>query len=99
MSKQLNPIQNINQRNGQVKLSQAQLSQTTLAGNAECKVLYHKAKDMVELEVGGTSLRFEACNFFMMNEMMRKAAAKHIMQTELRVLERNDEDFSLRPSH
>lgn len=73
MSKQLNPIPA-----GQVKLSQTQL-----AGNAECKVLYNKAKDMVELEVGGTSLRFEACNFFKMNEMMRKAAAKLIMQTEL----------------
>jgi hypothetical protein len=77
MSKQLN--QPNMQSNVQVKLSQARL-----AGNAECKVLYNKAKDMVELEVGGTSLRFKACNFFMMNEMMRKAAAKLVMQTELR---------------
>lgn len=38
---------------------------------------------MIELEVGGTSLRFEARNFFMMNEMLRKAAAKLVMQTEL----------------
>lgn len=59
------------------------ISQAKLAGNEECKVLYNKAKDIVELEVGGTSLRFEACNFFMMNEMMRKAAAKLVMQTEL----------------
>ncbi len=76
MSKQLNQpaLGNV-----QVKLSQAKLT-----GNAECKVLYNKAKDMVELEIGGTSLRFKACNFFMMNEMMRKAAAKLVMQTELR---------------
>ena len=59
------------------------ISQAKLAGDEECKVLYNKAKDMVELEIGGTSLRFEACNFFMMNEMMRKAAAKLVMQTEL----------------
>lgn len=59
------------------------ISQAKLAGNQECKVLYNKAKDMVELEVGGTSLRFEARNFFMMNEMLRKAAAKLVMQTEL----------------
>lgn len=67
----------------QVKFDQIELSTARLDGNAECKVLYYKAKDMVELEVGGTSLRFEACNFFMMNEMMRKAAAKLVMQTEL----------------
>ena len=59
------------------------MSHTTLAGNQECKVLYHQAKDIVELEVGGTSLRFAASSFFMMNEMMRKAAAKLVMQTEL----------------
>ena len=33
--------------------------------------------------MGGTSLRYAASNFFMMNEMMRKAAAKLEMQTEL----------------
>ena len=60
------------------------ISQAKLAGTEECKVLYNKAKDIVELEVGGTSLRFDACNFFMMNEMMRKAAAKLVMQTEFR---------------
>jgi hypothetical protein len=59
------------------------ISQAKLAGNQECKVLYNKAKDMIELEVGGTSLRLEARNFFMMNEMLRKAAAKLVMQTEL----------------
>lgn len=59
------------------------MSKAKLADNAECKVLYNKAKDVVELEVGGTSLRLQASNFFMMSEMMRKAAAKIVMQTEL----------------
>lgn len=59
------------------------ISQARLAGNEECKVLYNKAKDIVELEIGGVSLRFEARNFFMMNEMLRKAAARLVMETEL----------------
>lgn len=59
------------------------ISQAKLAGNEECKVFYNKTKDMVELEVGGTSLRFAVSNFFMMHEMMRKAAAKLVMKTEL----------------
>ena len=40
------------------------ISQAKLAGNEECKVLYNKSKDMVELELGGTSLRYAASNFF-----------------------------------
>jgi hypothetical protein len=59
------------------------ISQAKLVSNEQCKVLYNKDQDVVELEIGGTSLRFKACNFFMMNEMMRKAAAKLVMQTEL----------------
>lgn len=59
------------------------ISQAVLAENEECKVLYNKAKDVVELEIGGTSLRFEARNFFMMNEMLRKAVARLVVQTEL----------------
>jgi hypothetical protein len=59
------------------------IGQAKLAGNEECKVLYYKAKDIVELEIGGVSLRFEARNFFMVNEMLRKAAAKLVMETEL----------------
>jgi hypothetical protein len=60
------------------------VQQAVLAGNAECKVLYNSAKDIVELEVGGTSLRIAATSFMMINEMMRKAAAKLVMQTELK---------------
>lgn len=59
------------------------ISRAKLVGNEQCKVIYNKAKDMIELEIGGTSLRFEAQNFFMMNEMLRKAAAKLVMQTKL----------------
>lgn len=60
------------------------VSKTKLIGNQECKVLYHEDKDIVELEVGGTTLKLAAVNFFMMNEMMRKAAAKLVMQTQLK---------------
>ncbi|MDO9051383.1 MAG: hypothetical protein Q8J59_01705 [Methylotenera sp.] len=59
------------------------ISQAKLTGDEDCKVLYNKAKDIVELEIGGTSLRLEVRNFFMMNEMMRKAVARLVMQTEL----------------
>jgi hypothetical protein len=59
------------------------ISQAKLVGNEECKVLYNKAKDMIEIEIGGTSLRLDARNFFMMSEMLRKAAAKLVMQTKL----------------
>jgi len=59
------------------------ISQAQLGENAQCKVFYNKAKDMVEIELGGTSLRFEAHSFIMVNEMMRKAAAKLVMQTQL----------------
>lgn len=60
------------------------ISQAKLVGDEECKVLYNKAKDIIELEIGGTSLRLNARNFFMMSEMLRKAAAKLVMQTELK---------------
>jgi len=59
------------------------ISQAKLTDNEDCKVLYNKAKDIVELEIGDTSLRLEVRNFFMMNEMMRKAVARLVMQTEL----------------
>jgi hypothetical protein len=63
---------------------QSVVGQTVLPSNTECKVLYHKSTDMVEVEVGGTSLKFEASSFIVMNEMMRKAAARIVMQTEIR---------------
>jgi hypothetical protein len=62
---------------------QTVVGKTMLAGKTACKVLYHKSSDMVEVEVGGTTLKFEADSFIMMNEMLRKAAAKIVMQTEI----------------
>jgi hypothetical protein len=59
------------------------VGQAMLPGHTVCKVLYNKAKDTVEVEVGGTSLKFEADSFIVMNEMFRKAAAKIVMQTDI----------------
>ena len=59
------------------------VGQAMLPGHTACKVLYNKAKDTVEVEVGGTSLKFEADSFIVMNEMFRKAAAKIVMQTDI----------------
>jgi hypothetical protein len=59
------------------------MSQTTLLGDAQCKVIYNQRGDIVVLEVGGTSLKLDVCNFMMMNEMIRKAAARLVMQTNI----------------
>lgn len=62
------------------------VGQTLLAGKTACKVLYHKSSDMVEVEVGGTTLKFEASSFIVMNEMLRKAAARIVMQTDIEMI-------------
>jgi len=59
------------------------MSKTTLPNNERYKVIYNQRPDVVVLEIGGTSLKLNATNFIMMNEMMRKAAARLVMQTEL----------------
>jgi len=59
------------------------VGQAMLPSNTACKVLYNKSMDTVEVEVGGTTLKFEADSFIVMHEMMRKAAAKIVMQTEV----------------
>jgi hypothetical protein len=59
------------------------VGQAMLPSHTACKILYNKAKDTVEVEVGGTSLKFEADSFIVMNEMFRKAAAKIVMQTNI----------------
>ncbi|MGQ0441854.1 MAG: hypothetical protein ACT4OH_00180 [Methylophilaceae bacterium] len=59
------------------------MSQMTLTDSAHCKVIYNQRSDVVVLEIGGTSLKLDACNFIMMNEMMRKATARLVMQTKL----------------
>lgn len=55
----------------------------TLPAHAECRVIYNKSSDAVVVTVGGTSLRLQANNFIVLNELMRKAAAKIVMQTEI----------------
>lgn len=65
---------------------QAVIAKTMLAGKTTCQVLYYPASDSVELEVGGTTLRFAADNFIVMNEMLRKAAAHIVMHTEIAVV-------------
>lgn len=62
---------------------QTVVGKAMLAGKTACKVLYNQSSDMVELEVGGTTLKFEADNFIVINEMLRKAAARIVMQTEI----------------
>lgn len=59
------------------------MSRATLPDSATCKVVYNENKDTVVLEIGATSLRLEAADFMMMNEMMRKAAARLVMQTKI----------------
>lgn len=39
--------------------------------------------DVVEIEMGGTSLKFQANSFIVMHEMLRKTAARIVMQTEV----------------
>jgi hypothetical protein len=60
------------------------VGQAVLPSKTACKVLYNKMLDSVEVEVGGTSLKFQADSFIVMHEMLRKAAAKIVMQTEIK---------------
>ena len=59
------------------------LGKTVLPSNTECKVIYSNSSDLVEVQLGGTSLRFNADSFILLNELLRKAAAKVIMQTTI----------------
>jgi hypothetical protein len=59
------------------------MSKTTLPSNELYKVVYDQHRDTVVLELGGTSLKLNAFNFMRMNEMMRKAAARLAMQTDI----------------
>jgi hypothetical protein len=61
------------------------IGRTKLTGNEKCKVHYNQRRDTVVLEVGGISLTLDARNFMAVNEMMRKAAAKLIMQTHIKI--------------
>lgn len=57
------------------------VGQIILPSHTECKVLYNQLMDVVEIEVGGTSLKFQANSFILVHEMLRKAAARIVMQT------------------
>lgn len=59
------------------------IGKATLPSNTECKVIYSNSNDVVEVRLGGTSLRFNADSFILLNELLRKAAAKVIMQTAI----------------
>ncbi len=63
------------------------IGKTILPGShesfSECRVTYNSAMDTVELQVGGTSLRFDANSFILVQELLRKAAAKVVMQTTI----------------
>lgn len=59
------------------------MGKATLPNNEHYKVVYNQRQDVVVLEIGGTSLKLNASKFMMMNEMMRKAAARLVMQTEI----------------
>lgn len=59
------------------------MSKATLPSNELYKVIYNQRQDTVVLEIGGTSLKLNTSNFMMMNEMMRKAAARLAMQTDI----------------
>ena len=62
------------------------VGQTSLPSNTPCKVRYHKPSDMVEIEIGRTTLKLEANSFIVVNEMLRKAAAKIVMQTNIEIV-------------
>ncbi|MFV1922412.1 MAG: hypothetical protein ACMZ63_07405 [Methylotenera sp.] len=61
------------------------VGKTTVPGNEQYKVVYNQYQDTVVLELGGTSLKLNAVNFMLMNEMVRKAAARLVMQTETNI--------------
>lgn len=59
------------------------IGKTVLPSDTACMVTYNSVIDMVELQVGGTSLRFNANSFILVQELLRKAAAKVVMQTAI----------------
>ncbi len=61
------------------------MGRATAPGNEQYKVVYNQYKDTVVLELGDTSLKLNAVNFMLMNEMVRKAAARLVMQTEANI--------------
>ena len=60
-----------------------QHSVTRVAGNQVVQVWYFNASETVTLEIGAMTVNMEMSHFFAMHEMMRKAAAKLVMQQPL----------------
>ena len=60
------------------------IGQAHFDSSEKAKVIYFERNDMVVIEIGGTSLKLEAINFMVLNEVMRKAAARLVMQTHLK---------------
>lgn len=62
------------------------IGRAELAGETMCSISCDQGMEFVELAVGNTSLKLEARNFMLLNEMMRKAAAKIVMNPKLNSL-------------
>jgi hypothetical protein len=60
------------------------MSKATLSGDEHYQVVYNQNQDVVFVEIGGTSLKLNVSKFMRMNEMMRKATARLVMQTEIK---------------
>ncbi len=69
-------------------MSQSQIvGQTTLEGALPCRVCFHRQTDTVDVQVGCTTLCMPAQQFIVIQEMLRKAAARIVMQTEVAAIE------------
>jgi hypothetical protein len=60
------------------------MSSASLPNKEFYQVVYNSYQDEVVIEIGRTSLKLNAINFMMLNEMMRKAAARLAMKTEIK---------------
>lgn len=66
-----------------INTSDGRFEVTRVAGNQAVNVWYDGDHDTVALEVGATTIHMATTHFFAMHEMIRKAAARLVMQTTL----------------
>ncbi len=66
-----------------LKIDYAHQELTRVAGNQAANVWYDQGHDTVAVEVGSTIINMQTSHFFQMHEMMRKAAARLVMQLPL----------------
>ncbi len=66
-----------------IKIDNAHQGLTRVAGSQAVNVWYDQGHDTVAVEVGSTILNMQTSHFFQMHEMMRKAAARLVMQLPL----------------